>query len=129
VTTRFPLAANRKNLCPEKRTTKFVEGFLSMPYTYLLQCADGSYYTGWTTDLEARLKIHNAGKGAKYTRSRLPVQLIYWEESADRCEAQRREAAIRKLNRKQKERLIDNSKLQRNGMKIRLPEESQIIRD
>ncbi len=73
-----------------------------MPYTYLLQCADGSYYTGWTTDLEARLKIHNAGKGAKYTRSRLPVQLIYWEESADRCEAQRREAAIRKLNRKQK---------------------------
>ncbi|GBF31999.1 endonuclease containing a URI domain [Desulfocucumis palustris] len=78
-----------------------------MPYTYLLQCSDGSYYTGWTTDLEARLKIHNAGKGAKYTRSRLPVRLIYWEECANRSEAQKREAAIRKLNRKEKELLIN----------------------
>lgn len=78
-----------------------------MPYTYILQCADGSYYTGWTTDLENRLKNHNAGKGAKYTRSRLPVQLIYWEECVDRSEAQKREAAIRKLSRKEKEILVN----------------------
>lgn len=77
-----------------------------MPFTYILQCADGSFYTGWTTDLEARLKVHNEGKGARYTRSRLPVQLVYWETQPGRGEAQRREASIRKLKRKQKEQLI-----------------------
>jgi len=77
-----------------------------MPFTYMLQCADGSFYTGWTTDLEARLKVHNEGKGARYTRSRLPVQLVYWETQPGRSEAQRREAFIRKLKRKQKEQLI-----------------------
>lgn len=77
-----------------------------MPFTYMLQCADGSFYTGWTTDLEARLKVHNEGKGARYTRSRLPVQLVYWETQPGRSEAQRREALIRKLKRKQKEQLI-----------------------
>jgi len=77
-----------------------------MPYTYMLQCSDGSYYTGWTTDLEARLASHNAGKGAHYTRARLPVRLAYWEEHPGRSEAQRREAAIRKLSRKEKEKLI-----------------------
>lgn len=77
-----------------------------MPYTYLLQCSDGSYYTGWTTDLESRLKAHNEGRGARYTRGRLPVRLIYWEECDGRNEAMRREAAIRKLKRREKEMLV-----------------------
>lgn len=79
-----------------------------MPYTYMLQCSDGSFYTGWAIDLEARLKTHNQGKGAKYTRSRLPARLVYWEARPDRAEAQRREAAIRKLTRKEKEKLVES---------------------
>ncbi|MFZ5633894.1 MAG: GIY-YIG nuclease family protein [Bacillota bacterium] len=82
-----------------------------MPFTYVLQCSDGSFYTGWTVDLEARLKAHNDGNGARYTRSRLPVQLVYWEECPDRSEARRREAAIRKLNRKEKENLVKSKPL------------------
>ncbi|MFZ5650169.1 MAG: GIY-YIG nuclease family protein [Bacillota bacterium] len=77
-----------------------------MPYTYMLQCADGTFYTGWTVDLEARLKTHNEGKGGRYTRSRIPVRLVFWEDHPGRSEAQRREAAIRNLSRKQKEQLI-----------------------
>lgn len=77
-----------------------------MPYMYLLQCSDGSFYTGWTTDLEARLKTHNEGRGARYTRSRLPVRMVYWEECLNRSQAQQREAAIRKLKRQEKEKLI-----------------------
>ncbi|OPX90071.1 MAG: GIY-YIG nuclease superfamily protein [Pelotomaculum sp. PtaB.Bin104] len=78
------------------------------PYTYILQCSDGSYYTGWTTDLDARLKAHNEGKGARYTRSRLPVRLVYWEAQPDRRAAMRREAKIRKLKRNEKIMLIDS---------------------
>lgn len=78
-----------------------------MPYTYMLQCSDGTYYTGWTVDLEARLKAHNSGKGARYTRCRLPVKLVYWEPHLNRSEAQQRESIIRKLARKQKEELVD----------------------
>ncbi|MBM7615946.1 GIY-YIG nuclease family protein [Alkaliphilus hydrothermalis] len=77
-----------------------------MPYTYMLECNDGSLYTGWTVDLEARLKTHNKGTGAKYTRCRLPVKMVYWEELPNRSEAQKREAALRKLSRKKKEKLI-----------------------
>ena len=51
-------------------------------YTYMVKCSDGTLYTGWTTDLEYRVKAHNAGEGAKYTRSRLPVELVYYEEYA-----------------------------------------------
>lgn len=75
-------------------------------YVYILSCADGTFYTGWTTHLEERVKTHNQGKGAKYTRSRRPVKLLYWEEYSDRREAMRREAAIKKMSRKQKEELI-----------------------
>lgn len=75
-------------------------------YVYILSCRDGSLYTGWTTHLEQRVKVHNQGKGAKYTRSRLPVKLLYWEEYPDKGEALRREAAIKKMTRKQKEELI-----------------------
>ncbi|BEU87147.1 hypothetical protein TAMA11512_06110 [Selenomonas sp. TAMA-11512] len=75
-------------------------------FTYILECADGSYYTGWTNDIEKRLKAHNSGRGAKYTRGRTPVVLRYLEESADRSLAEQREAAIKKLPRPQKEELI-----------------------
>jgi len=73
-----------------------------MPYTYLVQCADGSYYTGWTTDLEARLRAHNQGRGGRYTRSRRPVRLVYWEFQPSRSAAQRREATLRRLSHDEK---------------------------
>jgi len=77
-----------------------------MVYTYIVQCADGTLYTGWTTNLEKRLVAHNAGVGAKYTRIRRPVQLVYWEEQENQSTAQQREAHIKKLKRCQKETLI-----------------------
>ena len=72
----------------------------------MLECADGSLYTGYTTDLEDRLKTHNSGKGAKYTRSRLPVSLVYSETAETRGAALSREAKIKKLTRKQKLELL-----------------------
>ena len=77
-----------------------------MPYTYIVQCGDNSFYTGWTTNLDERVKVHNQGNGAKYTRGRLPVKLVYWEFQKDRSEAQKREASLRRLNKKQKESLV-----------------------
>lgn len=73
---------------------------------YLLRCADGSLYAGITTDLERRLAEHNAGRGARYTRSRLPAELVYSETAADRAAAQRREHVIRRLSRTDKQRLV-----------------------
>ena len=78
-----------------------------MNYTYILKCSDGTLYCGWTNDLEKRLKTHNEGKGAKYTRSRLPVALVYYEKFESSVDAQRREYAIKKLTRKQKLKLIN----------------------
>ena len=77
-----------------------------MCYVYILQCGDGSYYTGSTTDLERRIAAHNEGKGARYTRGRGPLRLVYWEERESWSEALRREAAIKKLTRAQKNALI-----------------------
>lgn len=74
---------------------------------YILLCADGTLYTGWTNDIEKRISAHNAGRGAKYTRSRRPVTLIYSEECATRSEAMSRESAIKKLSRKEKLRLCE----------------------
>jgi len=74
---------------------------------YILQCADGTLYTGWTMDIERRLRAHNSGQGAKYTRGRRPVRLAYREEQPTRSEAQRREAAIRRLSRADKLKLIE----------------------
>ena len=76
-------------------------------YTYILKCADGTLYCGWTNDLEKRLKVHNDGKGAKYTRSRLPVTLVYYEEFETAKEAQKREYQIKNLSRKEKLKLIE----------------------
>ena len=75
-------------------------------YVYMLRCGDGSLYTGWTNDPEHRLKMHNAGKGAKYTKSRLPVELVHLEEYNSKEEAMKREAALKKLSRKEKLELI-----------------------
>ena len=86
-----------------------------MTYTYILKCADNTLYTGYTTDLKARLKTHNQGRGAKYTRSRRPVTLVYYESFATKKEAMRREAAIKKLSRPQKERLIASNPVIEGG--------------
>lgn len=79
-----------------------------MNYTYLLQCADNTYYCGWTNDLDKRVKTHNEGRGARYTRCRRPVVLVHYEEFASREEAMKRECAIKKLNKKQKQQLIES---------------------
>ena len=71
-----------------------------MHYAYIVKCSDGTYYTGYTNDLEKRLLAHNAGKGAKYTRNRLPVEMVYFEEYEDKSEAMKREYAIKRLTRK-----------------------------
>ena len=80
-------------------------------YTYMVKCSDGTLYTGWTTDLEHRVKAHNDGEGAKYTRSRCPVELVYYEEYATKAEAMTREYSIKQLTRKQKEKLIENKNM------------------
>lgn len=75
-------------------------------YVYMLRCSDGTLYTGYTDDPERRLRVHNAGKGAKYTRSRRPVELVYREMLEDKSAALRREREIKRLNRAQKLNLI-----------------------
>ena len=75
-------------------------------YVYILRCGDGTLYTGSTNDVERRLAVHRTGKGAKYTRGRGPLELVYTERTADRSAALRREAAVKKLSRKEKEALI-----------------------
>lgn len=77
-----------------------------MNCTYILECCDGSLYTGWTNDIERRLEAHNAGKGAKYTKSRRPVKLVYLEEFETKEEAMRREYWIKRLKREEKMKLI-----------------------
>ena len=73
-----------------------------MHYVYILRCADDTLYTGWTTDLEKRIQAHNGKKGAKYTKSRTPVSLFYYEEFESKSDALKREAAIKKLPRSSK---------------------------
>ena len=83
-------------------------GYVSF-YVYLLRCADGTLYTGYTDDPVRRTKVHNAGKGAKYTCARLPVELVYQEACADKSAALRREYEIKQLTRVQKLKLIEQS--------------------
>ncbi|MBU5482242.1 GIY-YIG nuclease family protein [Blautia sp. MSJ-19] len=79
-----------------------------MNYTYMVECVDGTLYTGWTTSVQNRLKAHNEGKaGAKYTRAKRPVKLVYYEGYATKEEAMSREYAIKQLTRKEKLKLID----------------------
>ncbi len=77
-----------------------------MHYTYILRCGDGTLYCGYATNPEKRAEVHNSGKGAKYTRSRLPVELVYKEAFETKQEALRRECAIKKLTRSEKLKLI-----------------------
>lgn len=79
-------------------------------YTYIVRCADGSLYTGFTTDIEKRVKAHNEGKGAKYTKGRGPVTLVYFETSQTKEEAMSREWHIKRLTKPQKEKLIASFK-------------------
>ena len=81
-------------------------GKMKYSYTYMVRCKDGSLYTGWTNDLDRRVASHNAGKGAKYTKSHRPVELVYYEAFLTKEEAMRREYAIKKLTAAQKNSLI-----------------------
>lgn len=77
-----------------------------MNYTYILRCRDNTLYTGWTNNLEKRIEAHNTGKGAKYTKARLPVELVYYEQFETKEEAMKREYAIKQMTKKQKEKMI-----------------------
>jgi len=79
-------------------------------FCYVLECADGTYYTGWSTDPIRRERQHNAGRGARYTRTRRPVKLVFLEEQADKVSALRRERQIKEMTRAKKEALILKSK-------------------
>ena len=79
-----------------------------MYYVYLLRCGDGTLYAGFTNDLARRLAVHNVGRGAKYTRSRLPVELVYWENFSNKSSALKREYAIKRLSRAEKLSLIQS---------------------
>lgn len=80
-----------------------------MCYVYIVKCSDETLYTGWTTDIEKRIKCHNSGKGAKYTRCRLPVELVYFEKCEDKSTALKREYEIKQLTRDKKLLLIIQS--------------------
>ena len=80
-----------------------------MNYVYMLRCRDGSLYTGWTNDLEKRLKAHNSGTASKYTRTRLPAELVYFEEWESKEAAMSREWHIKRLTREEKLKLIDSA--------------------
>lgn len=82
-----------------------------MNYTYILKCADGTFYTGWTNDLDKRVVLHNEGKGAKYTKGRLPVKLMYYEEYKTKQEAMSREWHIKHMSRNEKIKLIKKGSL------------------
>ncbi|MBE5946995.1 MAG: GIY-YIG nuclease family protein [Lachnospiraceae bacterium] len=82
-----------------------------MNYTYIIKCKDGSLYTGWTNNLEKRLEAHNSGTGAKYTRTRHPVELMYYETFDTKEEAMSREYRIKKLSRAEKLNLINKKEV------------------
>ena len=79
-------------------------------YVYILECSDTSLYTGYTNHLEKRINVHNSGKGAKYTRGRLPVKLVYSESYTTKSQALKRENEIKQLSRNEKNKLINSSK-------------------
>ena len=87
-----------------------------MEWVYMLECGDGSLYTGWTNDLSRRLAAHQSGRGAKYTRGRAPVRLAYAEQCADKSAALRREAALKALPRARKLALARQWQAQENRM-------------
>ena len=84
-----------------------------MNYTYIVKCSDETFYTGWTNDLEKRIEMHNSGKGAKYTKARLPVELVYYEAFDTKEEAMSREWHIKRLSRSEKQKLIEVADLKK----------------
>ena len=80
-----------------------------MNYTYIVECSDGTFYTGWTNDLDRRIAAHNSGKGAKYTKTRRPVTLVYYEMFEAKEEAMRREYEIKQYSQQTEEKLIDGN--------------------
>ena len=84
-----------------------------MNYTYIVKCSDNTFYTGWTNDLKKRIDMHNSGKGAKYTKARLPVELVYYEAFDTKEEAMSREWHIKRLSRSEKQKLIEASDLKK----------------
>ena len=101
-------------------------------YVYLLRCADGSLYCGWTVDPAARLAAHNSGRGAKYTRSRRPAEMIYTETAESRSAALRREWQIKHMSRAAKEKLVSAANRQNEsepGNPVRLQGEGQLPRN
>lgn len=84
-----------------------------MHFVYMVRCVDDSLYTGYTTDLERRIKTHNEGKGAKYTRARLPVRLVYFKEVESMSEGLKLEAKLKKLSKKKKEDLVQGFELEK----------------
>ncbi len=80
----------------------------NLNYTYLLRCSDGTYYCGWTNNLDKRVAAHNSGKGAKYTKTRRPVELVYYETFETKQEAMSREYHIKRLTRAEKEELVNS---------------------
>lgn len=91
---------------PATKLMLVLEG-IDMNFTYVVQCSDETLYTGWTSDIMQRLKVHNSGQGAKYTRSRLPVRLVYYEVFATKEEAMSREWHIKRLTRDEKINLVN----------------------
>lgn len=81
---------------------------MKINYVYIVKCSDDTYYTGWTTNLEKRIATHNNGTGAKYTKARRPVELIYYEEYFNKSQALKREYVIKQMTRKEKEQLINS---------------------
>jgi putative endonuclease len=86
-----------------------------MPYVYIVECSDGSLYTGWSIDVEARVKVHNAGRGARYTKMHRPVKLVYSETHRTRKAAMKREVAIKKWPREKKLKLISDQLISDRG--------------
>lgn len=95
------------------------------PYCYILRCADGSFYTGWTNDLARRLRQHRSGNGGRYTRAHLPVALVYFEPQADARAARKREAAIKQLARVEKSELVAGKRAAKQGKKAELAAEKR----
>lgn len=93
-----------------------------MNFTYMLKCKDESFYTGWTNDIQKRIRQHRQGKGAKYTRGRNPLELVYLEFYENKEEAMKREAQIKKLNRREKEELLKKDEWKQELKKMGISE-------
>ena len=102
----------------------FLEGGQTMNYTYIVQCSDGTLYTGWTNDLDKRIKAHNDGKGAKYTKPRLPVELVYAKGHATKEEAMKDEYRIKQLSRKRKQELCKEYEEEQRELQEEHPEQA-----